>query len=139
MERSDELAAVTLELYRAIEAGDTAAVERRVSGRAEALFIGTDPAEWWEGAEAFMAAMRAQAEAIGGQIRLAPGRLRAYREGDVGWVVDDGPTLRFPDGNELRARHTLLYRREDGEWRLVHEHVSFGVPNEAVLGQDVAA
>ena len=139
MERSDELAALTVRLYQAVEAGDAATVERHVSRRAEALFIGTDPAEWWEGAGTFLAAMRAQAEAVGGQVRLAPGQLRAHREGDVGWVVDDGPTLRFPDGNEVRARHTLLYRREDGEWRLVHEHVSFGVPNEAVLGQGVAA
>jgi ketosteroid isomerase-like protein len=139
MERSDELAALTVELYRAVEAGDTAAVERRISRRAEALFIGTDPDEWWEGAGPFMAAMRAQADAIGGQLRLTPGQLRAYREGEVGWVVDDGPTLRFPDGNEVRARHTLLYRREDGDWRLVHEHVSFGLPNEAVLRQGVTA
>ena len=86
-----------------------------------------------------MAATRAQAEAIGGQVRLTPGRVRAYREGDVGWSVDDGPTLRFPDGDEVRARHTLICRREDGEWRLVHERVSFGVPNEAVLGQGAAA
>jgi hypothetical protein len=50
-----------------------------------------------------------------------------------------GQTLRFPEGNEVRARHTLLYRREDGQWRLVHEHVSFGVPNEAVLHRSVAA
>jgi ketosteroid isomerase-like protein len=44
------------------------------------------------------------------------------------------PTMERSD-----ASHTVLYRREDGEWRLVHEHVSFGVPNEAVLGQGVAA
>ena len=139
MERSDELAALTVRLYQAVEVGDTAAVERHVSRRTEALFIGTDPTEWWEGAAAFLAAMRTQAAAIGGQVRLRPGQLRAYREGDVGWVVDDGPTLRFPDGGELRARHTLLYPGEHGEWRLVHEHVSFGVPNEAVLQQGAAA
>ena len=139
MEQADELAALTRRLYRAVEAGDTATVDRHVSGRPDALFIGTDPAEWWEGAGPFLAAMRGQAEAIGGQIRLTTGQLRAYREGDVGWVIDDGPTLRFPDGNEVRARHSLIYRREDGEWRLVHEHISFGVPNEAVLRQAVAA
>jgi hypothetical protein len=77
--------------YQAVEAGDTAAVERQVSRRTEALFIGTDPAEWWEGAGPFLAAMRAQAEVIGSQ------------------------------------------------WRLVHEHASFGVPNVAVLRQGVAA
>jgi ketosteroid isomerase-like protein len=137
MEQSDELVALTRRLYRAVEAGDTAAVERHVSQRPDALFIGTDPGEWWQGAGPFLAALRAQAEAIGGRIRITPGELRSHREGDLGWVVDDGPTFRFPDGNAVRARHTLLYRREDGAWRLVHEHASFGVPNATVIGGDV--
>lgn len=139
MEQSAELRDLTIRLYKAVETGDAATVERHLSRRPEALFIGTDPGEWWEGAEPFLQAMQAQAEAMGGQIQLVPGQVRAYREGSVGWAIDNGPTFRLPDGKEVTGRHTLVYHQEDGEWKLVHEHASFGVPNEAALGEDVTA
>jgi hypothetical protein len=43
MEQSAELRDLTIRLYKAVETGDAATVERHLSRRPEALFIGTDP------------------------------------------------------------------------------------------------
>jgi hypothetical protein len=79
MEPSAELRDLTLRLYRAVERGDAAFLERHVSRQEGVLLIGTDPDEWWEGLELLLA-----------------GQLQAYREGTVGWVIDRGPPLRLP-------------------------------------------
>ena len=72
-EQSDELRDLTLRFYEAITTGDLSFLERHVSRQDGAVFVGTDPNEWWEGFEAFVDAMRAQSDAIGGmQLRTTP-------------------------------------------------------------------
>jgi hypothetical protein len=65
-EQSDELRDLTLRFYEAITTGDLSFLERHVSRQDGAVFVGTDPNEWWEGFEAFVEEMRAQVEAMGG-------------------------------------------------------------------------
>jgi hypothetical protein len=109
MEQSDELRDLTLRFYEAATTGDLPFFERYVSRQQGAVFVGTDPTEWWEGFEAFVEAMRAQSEAMEG------------------------------DGTEIPFRNTVVFRREDGEWKLVHEHASIGVRNEEMFGEDITA
>ena len=109
MEQYGELRELTRRFYEAVARGDEAFLKRLVSRREGALFIGTDANEWWEGSESFLRAMRAQAEALGGNLHIVPGQLQAYREGTLGWVVDRGPTLRLPNGTEVPCRHTLVF------------------------------
>jgi hypothetical protein len=66
MEHSDELRDLTKRLYEAEATGDLAFIERHFSRQEGAVYIGSDPNEWWEGFEAFVDAMRAQSDAIGG-------------------------------------------------------------------------
>ncbi len=139
MEQYGELRELTRRFYEAVARGDDGFLKRLVSRREGVLFIGTDPDEWWEGSESFLRAMRAQAEALGGNLQIVPGQLQAYREGTLGWVVDRGPTLRLPNGTEVPCRHTLVFHQEYGEWKLVHQHASIGVRNEEVLGEDGTA
>ncbi len=140
MEHSDEIRDLTLRIYEATTTGDLSLVEHYVSRQEGAVFIGTDPNEWWEGFEAFVEAMRAQAEAMGGSgLQIVPGQLQAYREGNVGWVIDRDASFRLPDGTEIPFRNTVVFHREDGEWKLVHEHASIGVSNEDIFGEDVTA
>ena len=104
------------------------------------MFVGTDPNEWWEGFAALREAMRAQSQSEGmGEMQIVPGRLQAYREGSVGWVIDCGPSFRMPDGTEIPFRNTVVFRQEDGEWKLVHGHSSIGVRNEEMFEEDVTA
>jgi hypothetical protein len=74
LEQSDELRDLTLRLYEAEATGDITFIERHFSRQEGAVYIGSDPNEWWEGLEAFVEAMRAQSEAMGGMqiVRVAP-------------------------------------------------------------------
>jgi ketosteroid isomerase-like protein len=138
MEQSDELRDLTLRFYEAATTGDLSFVDRHVSRQEGAVFVGTDPDEWWEGYESLREAMRTQSEAIEG-MRIVPGELQAYREGNVGWVVDRDASFRLPDGTQIPFRNTVVFRREDGEWILVHGHSSIGVRNEEMFGEDITA
>jgi len=138
MEHSDELRDLTLRFYEAATTGDLSFFDRHVSRQEGALVVGTDPNEWWEGFEAIREAVRAQSEQMGG-MRMVAGRLQAYQEGSIGWVIDRDASFQLPDGKEIPFRNTLVFRREDGEWKVVHEHASIGVSNEDMFGEDVTA
>ena len=139
MEQSDELRELMVRFYEAVNNGDFSFVERYVSRQEGAVFVGTDPSEWWEGFGAFVEAMRTQEEAMGdGGLQIVPSQLQAYREGSVGWVIDR-ESFRLPDGTEIPSRNTAVFHKEDGEWKLVHAHASIGARNEDVFGEDVTS
>jgi SnoaL-like domain len=139
MEHSEELRDLTIRFYEATTSGDLSFFDRHVSLQEEGVvFVGTDPDEWWEGFDAFREAMRAQSEAMGG-MHIVPGELRAYREGEVGWVVDRDASFELADGTQIPFRSTLVFHREDSEWKLVHLHSSLGVRNEEMFGEDVTS
>jgi adenylate cyclase len=140
MEHSDELKDLTLRFYEAAASGDLSFLERYVSRQEGAVFVGTDPNEWWEGFEALRDALRAQSEAMGGGgLRIVAGQLQAYREGSVGWSIDRDALFRLPDGTEIPFRNTVVFLQEDAEWKLIHGHASIGVRNEELFGEDVTA
>jgi SnoaL-like domain len=64
--------------------------------------------------------------------RLSAGEPVGYEEGSLGWVVDE-PTFFFPDGSAMQTRLTAVLHREDGTWKLLHMHVSVGVPDDEVV------
>ena len=139
MEQSDELRDLTLRFYEAATTGDLPFFERYVSRQQGAVFVGTDPNEWWVGYEAFVEAMRAQEEAIEGDgPQIVPEQIQAYREGRVGWVIDRD-TFQLPNGTEVPFRNSAVFLQEGGEWKLVHAHASIGVRNEEIFGEDVTA
>ena len=139
MEQSDELRELMVRFYEAVNNGDFSFVERYVSRQEGAVFVGTDPSEWWEGFGAFVEAMRTQEEAMGdGGLQIVPSQLQAYREGSVGWVIDR-ESFQLPDDTEIPFRNTAIFHQEDGEWKLVHAHASIGARNEDVFGEDVTS
>ena len=138
MEQSEELKDLTLRLYEAEATGDISFIERNMSRQQGAVYVGSDPNEWWEGLEAFVEAMRAQSETMGG-MQIVSGQLQAYREGNIGWSIDRDTLFRLPDGTEVPFRNSYVFVQEDDEWKLVHGHTSIGVSNEEVLGQDITA
>jgi len=132
---SPELIALVERMYAAQAAGDVDWVARLLSTSDGALTIGTDAAEWWEGAQ-IRDRWLAQLAAGIGEARMTATRLRAHEEGDVGWVADE-PRIELPDGTALTMRATAVFHREDGEWRLVQGHSSLGVPNADSFGMDL--
>ena len=49
----------------------------------------------------------------------------------IGWVADR-PRAVLPEG-AISTRLTGVVRQEEGEWKLVHIHLSVGVPDEEVV------
>ena len=133
MEHSPELKDRMLRSYEAVSQGDIAFMERFLSNQGDVLIIGTDPNEWWTDPATIIELLKAQTQA---GIRVVPGDIQAYREGSVGWVADRGKFV-LPDGTEVPVRLTAVFRQENGEWKLVQEHASVGVPNQEVLGTDL--
>ncbi len=133
MEPAPELRDTILRLYEAFSRGDADLVERLTSRQEGLVFIGTDPNEWLEDIQSVRQLLQAQA---GAGITVVPGDIRAYREGSIGWAADRG-AFRLPDGTEVPFRLTAVFRQEDGDWKLVQEHASIGVPNEETLGVEL--
>ena len=128
MEHSGEVRDTMLRFYERLTAGDVASFDRIVSSDPATLVIGTSPGEWVMDRAALRYGF--EAEGMGIERGLRP---TGYERGDVGWFVDE-PTYVFPGGSgRIATRLTAILQREDGDWRIVHMHVSVGVPDDEVL------
>jgi ketosteroid isomerase-like protein len=132
MRRSAEVRDALLRFYEVFPAGDLEDFAQIIVRENEGVVvIGTDPAQWTEGREQWIAAREAVVHEMEG-LRLEAGEEpHCYEEGSMGWVADR-PRVVLPDGNAISTRLTGVVRREEGEWRLVHIHISVGVPDEEV-------
>lgn len=126
MERSDQVEAAMLDFYERVTASDEGSFDRLVSDHEATLAIGTAPEEWVTERERLRFGFRA--EGLG--ISAGPDPT-GWSSGDLGWFVDR-PTYRFPSGGGMRTRLTSVLQRVGDEWRIVHMHVSVGVPDEEV-------
>ncbi len=135
MEESAEVREVAMHYFDAICRGDTGYLEQFVS-HDSALLIGTDPNEWWTGYDKIIDIWKAQFEAVGGGFPIQARNMTAYRDGNVGWYAAQ-PMIRLPGGTGVPLRMTGVVRKQDGGWKLVSSHVSFGVPNEDTFGEDI--
>lgn len=125
MHENDELVDAVADLYRAMSAGDADRVERRYSLDPLGVFVGTDDGEFWTDARRHNEDVRPFFDGSMGPITWRAGEVLARSEGSLGWTVDR-PLLTAPDGSSLRPRITLVWRREDHGWCVVHSHASFG-------------
>ena len=133
MNASAEIRDAVLRFYEAMGTGDGPALERLFSRQGGALAIGSDPGEWWAGHDAIVEAFQAQLHGRSSR-KIVPGKLKAFAEGTVGWAADRR-TMRLASGKEITVRETMLFRQEDGEWKLVQFHASVAVPNAELAGQ----
>jgi hypothetical protein len=133
MEQSSELKTLMLQAYKALAKGDLSFFERYVSQADSMLAIGTDPTEWWAGKATFIKVLKAQLEEAGG-FALSANGLQAYSEGSAGWAADH-PKMRLPDGTDIPLRLTMVFLKENNDWRIVQWHISAGVSNEDVVGK----
>jgi hypothetical protein len=132
IQRSPDLEDLQRRFYAACNSSDLAFDEQLLSPAPETLFLGTDPDEVWDRA----GMLRAVATQFGAGVRFEGGDPQGWEVGDVGWVVDYEPRFRF---GEVAApfRLTNIFRREDGEWRIVHMHASLPVMNAEAMGHDM--
>ncbi len=129
MEQSPEIKALILDWYRRIEAGEmAAAAEDMLSGEQGFVAIGTDPEEWIDDRHALIQAYAAAARLGPPEINVRS--IEAYQEGSVAWVVDR-VVMKRPNGVPKMMRHTFVLHEEGGQWKVVHAHYSFGIPEES--------
>ncbi len=127
MQQSTEVREAMLRFYDRLSASDVGSFDELVSQEPATLIIGTAPGEWVTERER----MRFGFETEG--FRIEAGEDPAgYEEGSLRWFVDE-PTFFFPDGSSMDTRLTAVMHQEDGRWKLVHMHVSVGVPDEEVV------
>lgn len=126
MEMSQAVRDAVLEFYRGISTNAVERFDELVSAERATLVIGTAAGEWVTERER----LRFGFEAEGLTIEPGP-QPTGYSEGSMGWLVDE-PWYGFPDGGGMRTRLTAILHEEAGHWKIVHLHVSIGVPDEEV-------
>jgi len=132
MQPSAEVRDTLLRFYEVFSPEDLQSLAQMIAQQAAegVLAIGT-AGEWIEGREQWIPATEALMNEMEG-LRLEAGEEpRGYEEGSMGWVADQ-PRAVLPDGT-ISTRLTGVVRQEEGEWRLVHIHLSVGVPDEEVV------
>jgi ketosteroid isomerase-like protein len=132
MKSSAELKSLVLQLYEKEASGGLFDFAMRLYSRQDGvLVIGSEPGDRYEGYESIIRFYEA-AGAAGLEIKVDD--LKAYCEDSFGWVVDS-VTARLPIGIEVTVRHTYVFHKENNAWKIVHAHISVGVPDEN-LGKD---
>ena len=135
MQQSTGLRDLVLSAYAGMASGDVTFYDQHLSHREGVLIIGSDPNEWWAGYDTIDQVYKAQMREMGG-ICVVGSDPQAYSMGDVGWVADR-PKFRLPDGTEIPIRSTIVFVKEAGDWKIVQQHISIGVSNADVVGQDL--
>ena len=132
MRRSAEVRDTLLRFYEVFPAGAPERFAQIIAQEDEGIVvIGTDPAQWTEGREQWISARQTVVREMEGLRFEAGEQPHGYEEGSMGWVADQ-PRAVLPDGT-ISTRLTGVVRQEEGEWRLVHIHISVGVPDEEVV------
>jgi ketosteroid isomerase-like protein len=136
MNPSDELKKTLLRLYESESSGDIGALEGLLSHREDVLTIGTDPGEWWLGYSTIHRIFSAQSQEMAG-VTIKAGEISAFEEGSVGWASDQA-RIQLPGGHEIPMRVTTVFHKEEGDWKIVQQHVSVGVPNSELIGKELS-
>ena len=129
MQPCDELKNIVLHHYGKFDFGVQADTIQEIYSLQEGVvIIGNDPDEWFDDHELILAFMKA-----GGtnKMEINVQNIKAYSEGMVGWTMDR-VRVRLPNGVEIPIRHTRIFHKEDGVWKMVHLHVSIAVPNDKI-------
>jgi hypothetical protein len=115
-----------LRFYDRLSASDVASFDSIVSSDPATVVIGTAIGEIHRD----RARLRFGFEAEGA--RIVAGDPIGYREGSMGWVIDE-PSFVFGEMPPVKTRLSAVFHIEDDAWKMVHMHVSVGVPDEEVV------
>lgn len=132
MDRSPELEELSRRWMESMVDGDAAAFEGLLDTDDSVLFIGSDPQEWWDDRGKIVAAFRAQLAEMKGKIQVTPNDVVAYAEDGWGWAALN--CTFSAGGQDSSFRISIVLKRRDDGWKMVHGHASAGVPNEDTVG-----
>jgi len=132
---TEQITTLVLQYYTAMTNADLSFIDDVTSTAPDAIAIGTDPTEvfvgheaivtWWQGIFEFLAALGY----LDGGLPTVPngGLLQVNHKDGIAWAADDA-TWQFANG-DMSFRLTLVFRKEQGQWRIVQQHFPIGVSN----------
>ena len=124
MEASDEVRAAIEKFNRCFSADDAEGVKASIADDEQAFIVGTQFIG--TGREEWVASLTKYAN---DGAKHETGEIRAWAQGDIGWAAGE-QTMVLPDGLRLPMRMTAVLRRDpDGVFRILHQHLSFAVPD----------
>ena len=122
MQPSEEIRDLVLRYHDLMRTGNGVATEDFIARHEATLVFGTAPDAWLAGYDAVLAALRTQLRQFGPtQTHLR--HLLCFEDGNLGYAVDRS-VMEFSDGTRLPYRQSMVFVRENGQWRLVHAHSS---------------
>ena len=122
-------------LLATLETGDASAWADALAE--DALVIGTDDVEWWQGKAAAVSVIQQQvAELHEAGVRYSSSDPQVNSVADVYWVADR-PNVVLGDGTTVPARFTAVATRVGDSLLLRQVHVSIGAPNDEVFQQQL--
>jgi class 3 adenylate cyclase len=133
VEPSDEIRRIVERWMQAISERDSQSSLGRLSEHPGAVMIGTDPEEWFHGAEA-RAIWARQLDELD-TFSVVGTEIEAWEEGTVGWACVK-ETIRW-DEEETESRATYVFHLERGEWKAVQIHWSLPKANVDLFGKEL--
>lgn len=137
MRESPDLREFASRQFHAAASGQAGVLRDALARESGVLVIGTDPEEWWSGYQTVQQALHIPPQdydATAGVVESD--ETVAHEEGMMGWAACRGNVV-FPGQAPIPLRVTLVCLRDEDAWRIVHWHVSIGVPNEDAFHQTV--
>jgi SnoaL-like domain len=129
MQACDELINIILQHYGKFHSSEQAdSIRETYSLQDGVVIIGNDPNEWFDDRDSLLTWINAGSSV---KAEIIVHNLKAFSEDSVGWTIDR-VTVKFPNGSEVPIRHTRIFHKEDGAWKMVHLHVSVAVPNDSI-------
>jgi len=129
MQPCDELKNLVLHHYGKFLSGEQAqSIQDTYSHQEGVVIIGNDPNEWFDDRYSVLAFMQAGGS---NKMEITVHNLKACSEGSVGWTMDR-VSVKLSSGVEIPVRHTRIFHKEDGAWKMVHLHVSVAVPDDKI-------
>ncbi len=131
--RSPEIEAVARRVLAAY-IGEFGTMRNLMSADPSLRVLGSDVGEWWHGVDDFIAVRSTQSEESP-DLDIRIGEVEGFEDGEFGWAVLFS-TVVMPEA-EQDLRHSVLFRLEDGVWRVLQWHNSAAVPNLQIFGVEL--
>ena len=127
MQPSDELKSLILLLYKKEnDEGLFRFAQELYSKEDGVLVIGSEPGEGYAGYEGVLEFYRREGET---HPEVEVKDIQAFTKNGFGWVVDR-VSARLPGGMKVPVRHTYLFHQEGNTWKVIHAHISVGIPDK---------
>jgi len=132
MQVSSEIENLIREWFECFERGDASWLDRSASMDPSLRLIGYEPDEWLQG-EAALENARSDVARLAGTFKITVDECEAFSEGTAGWGAATVSIL-LGGVMDVKQRWSFVFHQEDGQWKSVQSHISFGITRDQLIG-----